>query len=90
MATRLRFIACCVFVSEKHIFVTVCVVICSVVVSSVSQAFYQNCLSVPFDLQEQSKMMAQRSFRIALELSDLVVYCRPVPFDIESESLPAV
>ncbi|XP_065179717.1 1-phosphatidylinositol 4,5-bisphosphate phosphodiesterase gamma-1-like [Sycon ciliatum] len=34
--------------------------------------------------RNQIKLQAQRSFRIALELSDLVVYCRPVPFDIDN------
>ena len=34
---------------------------------------------------EKLKMQESRSRRIALEMSDLVVYCRPVPFVIESE-----
>ena len=35
----------------------------------------------------EGKMMERRK-KIALELSELVVYCRPVPFDEESEHLP--
>lgn len=34
----------------------------------------------------EGKMMERRK-KIALELSELVVYCRPVPFDEESEHL---
>ena len=33
---------------------------------------------------EEGKMMERRK-KIALELSDLVIYCRPVPFDEESK-----
>lgn len=29
--------------------------------------------------------MMERRKKIALELSDLVIYCRPVPFDEDSE-----
>lgn len=32
---------------------------------------------------EEGKMMERRK-KIALELSDLVIYCRPVPFDEDS------
>lgn len=34
---------------------------------------------------EEGKMMERRK-KIALELSDLVIYCRPVPFDEDSKS----
>lgn len=34
---------------------------------------------------EEGKMMERRK-KIALELSDLVIYCRPVPFDEDSEA----
>lgn len=34
---------------------------------------------------EEGKMMERRK-KIALELSDLVIYCRPVPFDEESKA----
>ena len=39
------------------------------------------------DILKHEKLMKQesRSKRIALEMSDLVIYCRPVPFAIESE-----
>lgn len=39
------------------------------------------------DIVKHEKLMMQesRSKRIALEMSDLVIYCRPVPFAIESE-----
>ena len=39
------------------------------------------------DILKHEKLMKQesRSKRIALEMSDLVIYCRPVPFVIESE-----
>lgn len=30
--------------------------------------------------------MMERRKKIALELSDLVIYCRPVPFDEESKN----
>lgn len=30
--------------------------------------------------------MMERRKKIALELSDLVIYCRPVPFDEDSKS----
>lgn len=43
-------------------------------------------LSLSRQLSE-GKMMERRK-KIALELSELVVYCRPVPFDEESEHLP--
>lgn len=43
-------------------------------------------LSLSWQLSE-GKMMERRK-KIALELSELVVYCRPVPFDEESEHLP--
>lgn len=33
---------------------------------------------------EEGKMMERRK-KIALELSDLVIYCRPVPFDEDSK-----
>lgn len=33
----------------------------------------------------EGKMMERRK-KIALELSELVVYCRPVPFDEESKA----
>lgn len=42
-------------------------------------------LSLSWQLSE-GKMMERRK-KIALELSELVVYCRPVPFDEESEHL---
>lgn len=42
-------------------------------------------LSLSCQLSE-GKMMERRK-KIALELSELVVYCRPVPFDEESEHL---
>lgn len=42
-------------------------------------------LSPSWQLSE-GKMMERRK-KIALELSELVVYCRPVPFDEESEHL---
>lgn len=42
-------------------------------------------LSLSWQLSE-GKMMERRK-KIALELSELVVYCRPVPFDEESEYL---
>lgn len=35
---------------------------------------------------EEGKMMERRK-KIALELSDLVIYCRPVPFDEDSKGL---
>ncbi len=34
---------------------------------------------------EEGKMMERRK-KIALELSDLVIYCRPVPFDEDSKT----
>lgn len=37
----------------------------------------------------EGKMMERRK-KIALELSELVVYCRPVPFDEESKALAQV
>ena len=39
------------------------------------------------DILKHEKLMKQesRSKRIALAMSDLVIYCRPVPFAIESE-----
>ena len=39
------------------------------------------------DLNKREQVLKQqsRSKRIALEMSDLVIYCRPVPFQIESE-----
>lgn len=37
----------------------------------------------------EGKMMERRK-KIALELSELVVYCRPVPFDEESKAGPGV
>lgn len=42
-------------------------------------------LTISWQLSE-GKMMERRK-KIALELSELVVYCRPVPFDEESEHL---
>lgn len=42
-------------------------------------------LTLSWQLSE-GKMMERRK-KIALELSELVVYCRPVPFDEESEHL---
>ena len=43
--------------------------------------------SQQLDLYKKQQVLKQqsRSKRIALEMSDLVVYCRPVPFSIESE-----
>lgn len=35
--------------------------------------------------REQVLKQQSRSKRIALEMSDLVIYCRPVPFALESE-----
>lgn len=35
--------------------------------------------------REQVLKQQSRSKRIALEMSDLVIYCRPVPFSLESE-----
>ncbi len=35
---------------------------------------------------EEGKMMERRK-KIALELSDLVIYCRPVPFDEDSKNI---
>ena len=39
------------------------------------------------DLNKREQVLKQqsRSKRIALEMSDLVIYCRPVPFQIESK-----
>ncbi len=41
------------------------------------------------DLVKREQVLKQqsRSKRIALEMSDLVIYCRPVPFQIESKPL---
>ncbi|XP_016102769.1 1-phosphatidylinositol 4,5-bisphosphate phosphodiesterase gamma-1-like [Sinocyclocheilus grahami] len=44
----------------------------------VSSCQIGECVCVP--LLEEGKMMERRK-KIALELSDLVIYCRPVPFD---------
>lgn len=38
-----------------------------------------------FCLQLTEGKMMERRKKIALELSELVVYCRPVPFDEESK-----
>lgn len=35
---------------------------------------------------EEGKVMERRK-KIALELSDLVIYCRPVPFDEDSKDI---
>lgn len=37
--------------------------------------------------REQVLKQQSRNKRIALEMSDLVLYCRPVPFQLESKSL---
>lgn len=42
---------------------------------------------IPFSLvQMQEGKIMERRKKIALELSELVVYCRPVPFDEDSKS----
>lgn len=43
--------------------------------------------SLSFSWQLSEGKMMERRKKIALELSELVVYCRPVPFDEESEHL---
>ena len=45
--------------------------------------------SLQNDLYKRDQVLKQqsRNKRIALEMSDLVIYCRPVPFQLESESL---
>lgn len=40
----------------------------------------------PSDQLEEGKIMERRK-KIALELSDLVIYCRPVPFDEDSKDI---
>lgn len=39
-----------------------------------------------FLVQMQEGKIMERRKKIALELSELVVYCRPVPFDEDSKS----
>jgi hypothetical protein len=49
------------------------------------QVFASPCVQLSVCPQlEEGKMMERRK-KIAQELSDLVVYCRPVPFDEDSK-----
>lgn len=50
-------------------------------VSTVTQWLRPSCLWP--QMQEEKQM--ERRKKIAVELSELVVYCRPVPFDEDSE-----
>ena len=53
-------------------------------VSCIGSGSKQICLCFP-DLQKQDQNKHERKMRIAKEFSDLIVYCRAVPFREESK-----